>query len=123
MTDSPKPNRHYKRASHVRFSAKQFTRIERDSIKKDKSIPSLLREKYFKGLRPLPLITLEDRDYILAELRRIGDVSEVAANKLTGAIWGSTTDDLKAMLAMLHGLWGFLSTKYCRCNPAPQPAT
>ena len=34
-------------SSHVRMSADEYSRIERDSIKSGKSIPELLRESYF----------------------------------------------------------------------------
>jgi hypothetical protein len=123
MTNTLKSKRHYKRASHVRFNQKQFARIERDSVEHDKSIPSLLREKYFKSPRPTPLIAQEDIERILGELRAIGNRMNETARRVNDAVWGNVSDDMRAVQPLFDQLWNFLTTKYCRCKPLPRPAT
>lgn len=109
-----------KPASHVRFNNKEYSRIEKDSINKGKSIPTLLREKYFSSPWPLPLVTKIDVERIFDDYRRIGHVMNEAARRVNSGMSAGLIEDLEEVLQTFEQLWMFLTTKYCRCEPLPQ---
>ena len=105
-----------KQSSHVRFNEDEFARIEEDSANTGKSIPTLLKEKYFGGPRPLPLISKEDLKRHFGELGRIGNNMNQLARRLNSGIREGFVEELREIQRLFDQHWGFLSGKYCRCD-------
>ena len=107
-----------KQSSHVRFSDDEFCQIEEDAINTGKSIPALLKEKYFSGPRPLPLFVKADLESLFGELGRIGNNLNQVARRLNSGIRAGFVEELEGIQKSFDRLQGFLSSKYCRCNSA-----
>jgi len=105
-----------KQSSHVRFNEDEFARIEEDSINTGKSIPTLLKEKYFSGPRPLPMISKEDLKKHFGELGRIGNNMNQLARRLNSGIREGFVEELREIQRLFDQHWGFLSSRYCRCD-------
>ena len=102
----------------VRFTDEEIARIEEDSLKTGWSIPTLLKERYFKGPRPLPLISEEDVKQHFAALGRIGNNMNQLARRLNSGIREGFVEELQEIQRLFDRHWRFLSSKYCRCDKA-----
>ncbi len=104
------------RASCVRFRSDEYKRIEEDSINTGQSIPALLKEKYFKAPRPLPLMSQADLSRHFGELGRIGNNLNQLTRRLNSGIREGFVEELQEIQVLFDRLWRFLSSTYCRCN-------
>lgn len=100
----------------VRFTDDEIDRIEEDSINTGKSIPTLLKERYFSGPRPLPLFAEEDLKQHFAALGRIGNNMNQLARRLNSGIREGFIEELKEIQRLFDRHWRFISSKYCRCD-------
>ena len=107
-------------SSHVRFSLGEYARIQEDSIHTGKSIPSLLKERYFTGPRPLPLLAKADMEKLFGELGRIGNNMNQIARRINSGIRAGFAGEFEEVQRSFTQLWLFLSSKHYRCEPAPQ---
>jgi len=105
-------------SSHVRFSADEYLTIDEDSVNTGKSIPTLLKETYFKGPRPLPLVTKADLATVLGDLGRIGNNLNQIARRINSGIRSGFAGEFEEVQRSFEGLLAFLSSKYCRCTNA-----
>lgn len=103
-------------ASCVRFSAGEYTKIKEDAISTGKSIPTLLKEKYFKGRRPQPLMSHADVGRHFGELGRIGNNLNQLTRRLNSGIREGFVEELQEIQVLFDRLWRFLSSTYCRCD-------
>lgn len=103
-------------ASCVRFSAVEYQQIETDSVNTGKSIPTLLKERYFNGPRPVPLVSKEDVAKILGELGRIGNNLNQIARRLNCGIRAGFAEEIEEVQQSFAQLLTFLTSKYCRCK-------
>lgn len=110
---------HYssRRSSHVRFDGEEYRSIAEDAVNTGKSIPTLLKEKYFKGPRPLPLMAKADVGKVLGELGRIGNKVNQLARRLNSGIREGFVSELVEIQESLLLLMEFLVGLYCRCKP------
>lgn len=102
-------------ASCVRFTGDEYQKIEEDSINTGKSIPTLLKEKYFSGPRPLPLLAKTDLAKVLGDLGRIGNNLNQIARRLNSGIRQGFMEEIEDLQRSFDQLLAFLSSKYCRC--------
>lgn len=107
-----------KQSSHVRFNDDEFCQIEEDMINTGKSIPALLKEKYFSGPRPLPLFVKADLERLSGDLGRIGNNLNQVARRLNSGIRAGFVEELTGIQKSFDQLQTFLSSKYCRCSSA-----
>lgn len=78
-------------SSHIRFSAEEYLRLEKDKLLTGKSIPWLLKTAYFKREISTPLLDAETRRTVRRELSGIGN----NLNQLTRYVHSGTYADLK----------------------------
>ncbi len=117
MNQSHEPNPDQRRgASHVRFSHKEYTRIEEDSITTGKSIPTLLKERYFKGPRPLPLVSHADLTNLVVEICRISNHLGQLTKHLNSGIREGFVPQLTTIEKTMTNLLTFMVGTYCRCK-------
>lgn len=102
-------------ASCVRFTGDEYQAIEEDSINTGKSIPTLLKEKYFKGPRPLPLLAKADLAKVLGDLGRIGNNLNQIARRLNSGIRQGFMEEIEDLQRSFEELLVFMTSKYCRC--------
>lgn len=103
-------------ASCVRFSKKERSQIDEDVVITGKSIPTLLKEKYFSGPRPLPLITRADLQKFNGDMGRIANNLNQLAKRLNSGIREGFVDELTVMQRSLDQIWVFMTSQYCRCK-------
>lgn len=104
--------------SCVRFTDDEIDQIEEDSISTGKSIPTLLKERYFKGPRPLPLVSKADLETLLGDLGRIGNNLNQIARRINSGIRAGFVGEFEDVQRSFDRLLAFLSSKYCRCTSA-----
>jgi hypothetical protein len=107
---------HRKQSSHVRFGDEEYCKIEEDSINTGKSIPSLLKERYFSGPRPLPLFSKSDLEKLVTELGRIGNNMNQIARRVNSGIRAGFAGEFEDAQRSFNQLWLFLTSQYCRCG-------
>ena len=113
MSPNNQSNRH---SSHVRFNEREYKSIEEDSVSTGKSIPTLLKEKYFSSPRPLPLITRADLQKFNGDMGRIANNLNQLAKRLNSGIREGFVDELTVMQRSLDQIWVFMTSQYCRCK-------
>lgn len=91
-------------SSHVRMSASEYSRIERDSIKSGKSIPELLREAYFSKSPLKVLFQKEDLITLRKDLNKIGNNINQVARKLNSGIMHGWNNTLELVLEQFETL-------------------
>jgi hypothetical protein len=102
--------------SCVRFSDIEYQVIDADRISTGKSIPTLLKEKYFSGERPRPLFSKADHDAFSGEMGRIGNNLNQIARRVNSGIREGFVEELTTIQRSLDHIWLFLTSKYCRCK-------
>lgn len=105
-------------ASCVRFTAEEYQRIEADAEIFGKSIPTLLKEKYFNGPRVLPLLAKEDLEKLFGELGRVGNNLNQIARRINSGIRAGFAGEFEDVQRSFNEIWLFFSSKYCRCSAA-----
>jgi hypothetical protein len=93
------------RRTNVRFSKTEFDRIREESRIIGESIPSLLKQAYFKRKPVSVLLDATDRKAVFAELRRIGNnANQIAKCVNTGFFkdWHSEFQSVANHLVMLE---------------------
>ena len=103
-------------SSHVRFAADQYQQIAQDSINSGKSIPQLLKEKYFSGPQIVPLLSKPDLALLRTELSRIGNNLNQIAKRINSGVRAGFYDEVALLQASVDKVWLFLSSRYCRCS-------
>ena len=103
-------------ASHVRFNAKEYTRIEEDSISTGQSVPTLLKERYLKAPRPLPLMSNADLSKFMGEFARIANHLGALARQLNSGIREGFVPQLDEIQHATNKLLTFMVGRYCRCK-------
>lgn len=109
---------HRRAMTCVRFTDEEMHQIEEDAANIGKSIPALLKERYFKGPRPLPLVSKVDLDNLFGELGRIGNNLNQIARRINSGIRAGFVGEFEEVQKSFDRLLTFLSGKYCRCNVA-----
>lgn len=104
-------------SSHVRFDSEEYRSIADDAVNTGQSIPTLLKERYFKGPRPLPLMTKADVGKVLGELGRIGNNVNQLARRWNSGIREGFVSELDEIQESFLLLMEFLVGRYCRCKP------
>jgi hypothetical protein len=103
----------HKPASHVRFTIIEWTQLQNDQAVTGKSIPELLKSRYFKNGPLATLMSPAAQDYMLNELRRIGNNVNQIAKVLNSGFregWNSALaqvrDDLDTLRRYVVGFYG-----------------
>ena len=91
-------------SSHVRMSASEYSRIERDSIKSGKPIPELLREAYFSKPPLKVLFQKEDLITLRKDLNKIGNNINQVARKLNSGFMHGWNNTLELVLEQFQTL-------------------
>ena len=91
-------------SSHVRMSADEYSRIERDSIKSGKSNPELLREAYFSKPPLKVLFQKEDLITLRKDLNKIGNNINQVARKLNSGFMHGWNNTLELVLEQFQTL-------------------
>lgn len=82
-----------KYTAHVRFTDKELNRIKKDSEYSGKTIPMLLKIKYFHDKYPYAPFSNEDCGKILTALNRIGNnINQIARSTNAGFREGFSSD-------------------------------
>lgn len=118
MSSSSEKPKQERKATLVRFKEREYRRIQKDSIKKLRSIQSLLKQKYFKGPRVQSVISREGVDKIMADLCYVGDLLNDAAKIVNVGVSAIPPELLREIQKCFDDLRDHLVTQYCRCNPA-----
>lgn len=82
-------------SSHVRFNDREYKQVQKDAFKKSKSIPTLLKDTYFKGRPTEVLMNENDLDVVRKDLNKIGNNLNQVARKLNSGFmhgWNDTLD-------------------------------
>jgi hypothetical protein len=120
MSQEPEEASALRPSSHVRFSRAEYAQIQEDSVNTGQSIPTLLKERYFKGPRPLPLLARADMEKLFGELGRIGNNVNQIARRVNSGIRAGFAGEFEEVQRSLTQLWLFLSSKRFRSELAPQ---
>ena len=104
-------------SSHVRFNADEYQQIEEDSINMGKSIPQLLKERYFSEGKQVALITKPDLAILRTEISRLGNNINQIARRLNSGIRFGFNDEINGVREQVDNIWAFLASRYCRCKP------
>lgn len=94
-------------SAHVRFVKWEYEKIFADSIATGKSIPFLLKRKYFTGRVPRILMTVEERKAVLAELHRCREeLNRIAGNVDEGFLegWHTACSEVARKLTAIESL-------------------
>ena len=103
-----------RQSSHVRFNNDEYQKIREDMINTGKSIPTLLKERYFKGPRPVPLLAKSDATKFLGKLGRISNNLNQIARRVNSGIRAGFVGELDEIQKYLDLLLTFLTSRYCR---------
>lgn len=117
MNDTLKKMRRGGPMTCVRMTEDEKALIEVDSVNTGKSIPQLLKERYFSEGRQVTLITKPDLAALRAEIMRLGNNVNQIARRLNSGIRSGFNDEIKDVREQLDNIWAFLASRYCRCKP------
>lgn len=100
----------------VRFEKEEYKKISEESKTTGYSIPSILKDRYFKSPRPTPLLNKDDVKTIQSILGRIGNnINQIAWRWNSGIREGSEPGLEEAKLAF-DKLRMVIIGSYCRCQ-------
>jgi len=99
------------------MSDEERSALEADSINTGKSIPQLLKERYFSEGKQVTLITKPDLATLRADIMRLGNNVNQIARRLNSGIRSGFNDEIKGVREQVDNIWAFLSSRYCRCKP------
>ena len=92
-------------STHIRFEKWQYERIHEDSVATGKSIPWLLKLKYFTGRMSRVLMTVDERKAVLTELYQCRDaLNRIADNVDEGYLegWHTGCSDVAKKLTAIE---------------------
>ena len=99
-------------ARYVRFSEKEYAQILEDERRADKSAQELLKQAYF-GKGPLVVLMNDDeKDRLIAQIRRIGNNVNQIAKKINSGFSEGFNPEISEVRAMITALSGWFSAKY-----------
>lgn len=112
MDNEPKPKSQISRlASYVRFNPDEFERIEKDHLKRNQSIPELLKEAYF-GKPPVAiLMTQEEQKSWIRELNQMGNNLNQIARKVNAGFRSELDTDLGLIRQKLTSLCSLITAR------------
>lgn len=90
-------------SSYVRFRNDEYARIAQDSVNSGKSIPQLLKEKYFRKSSPMPLLNKPDVALLRTELSRIGNDINQIARRINSGVRAGFYDEVSSLQAASNG--------------------
>ncbi|MEE2671390.1 MAG: plasmid mobilization relaxosome protein MobC [Bdellovibrionota bacterium] len=100
-------------SSHVRFTPREYSQVQKESFKKSKSIPTLLKDTYFKGRPEEVLISESDLEQLNKKMDRIGNNLNQVAKKLNSGFmhgWNETLglvyEQFRILTVQLHHGYG-----------------
>lgn len=97
-TNEIKPARRKEARTNVRFTEKEYAQIEEAQRETGLSIPDLLKKAYFKHRTMLrPLLTREQVDQIMSELRRQGNNLNQIAKQINSGLREGWNPSFNAM--------------------------
>lgn len=99
-------------SSHVRLTTDEYERITNESKITGKSIPSLLKETFFRGQVLSPLMTKEDQKVVVVQLSRIGNNINQIARKVNSGILQGFNDEIQEVQRLFSLLLTFLTSTY-----------
>ena len=95
------------RSTHVRFTEKEYKKIENESRRLELSIPKLLKDAYFKRAPTKVLMGKKEVDIFRKDLNRIGNnLNQVARNINSGLLagWCDSLDKILDEFRTLNNL-------------------
>jgi Bacterial mobilisation protein (MobC) len=100
------------RRTNVRFSESEYDRIREESRIIGESIPSLLKQAYFKRKPVTVLLDATDRRAVFAELRRIGNNANQIAKRVNTGFFEDWHPEFQIVASHLVMLERYLVGKY-----------
>jgi hypothetical protein len=100
------------RRTNVRFSENEFERIRQESQLLGESIPTLLKQTYFKRRPVKVLLDATDRKAVFAELRRIGNNANQIAKRVNTGFFEDWHPEFQIVASHLVMLERYLVGKY-----------
>lgn len=99
-------------ARYVRFSETEYAQILEDERRADKSAQDLLKQAYF-GKGPLVVLMNDDeKDRVIAQIRRIGNNVNQIAKKINSGFSEGFNPEISEVRSMITALAGWFSAKY-----------
>ena len=93
----------------VRLTKEEWVRLKEDSKISGKSIPKLLKDRYFSRVPLRPLLHAGDQKILMTALARIGNNLNQIAKKLNYGIAEGVNDDLIEIRSSFSQLVNFTS--------------
>jgi Bacterial mobilisation protein (MobC) len=100
------------RRTNVRFSESEYERIREESRIIGESIPSLLKQAYFKRKPVTVLLDATDRKAVFADLRRIGNNANQLAKRVNSGFVKDWHPEFQIVANSLVMLERYLVGKY-----------
>lgn len=101
MTPENKPTRN---VAYVRFTEEQYLRLAKDELVTGKSIPTLLKDRYFKGEAITPVMSASDTAALLKQLSYYNRNLNQITRHLHSGIGKPVLDEFYALLKIVRGL-------------------